>query len=698
MALENGIPDFWLWLLGNPVEARLFQPGTWGFLPGTLAICFLLLLIAPFCCFVVAAFQYGPSEAFYYVARAMFSAVTEDLPRFSPRRTFAVARLAIQEAIRNRVLVGFGLFVLLLLTAGLFMDVNNSNPARVYLSFVLHSTTYLVLLMALFLSTFSIPNDIKNRTIYTVVTKPVRASEIVLGRILGFSAVGTVMLVGMGLLSYIFVQRGLSHDHEVDVKSVVADASLGQSEAKPGYRGQTTRDAHHRHTFDINENGEGRTSVVAGHWHTVQARNMPHLFELVDLDDDGKLSKGELTPPSEPDAKGSEGLGASDAERRDLLGQVELDFASADKDKDGFVAKREFPGPVFRVGPPQGHLVAKAPVYGKLQIYDRTGRKAEKGINVGNEWEYRGFIEGGTPGVQTKAAAVWTFTDVTPERYPNGLPLEMTIRVFRSYKGDIERGVLGEIVIRNPNPAAPVQRSGPILFQSREFVADYHLIPRALKSEAGGAAGAPPIDLFDDLVHKDNNNSLEVEIRCVDAAQYFGMAAPDLYLRPADTTFEWNFFKAYLSIWLQMLLVTSFGVTFSTFLTGSVAMLATLSAVVLGFFGQFVRDVYTGAAHGGGPIESLIRMITQQNITTDLEVTGIIAQVVKGADWVLMSLMTAGTYVLPNYRQFDTAGFVADGYNIFGDLVAQQLTMAVVYSVVVGTIGYFFLKTREIAA
>ena len=81
----------------------------------------------------------------------------------------------------------------------------NSNPARVYLSFVLGTTNYLVLLMALFLSTFSIPNDIKNRTIYTVVTKPVRASEIVLGRIVGFATVGTAMLVFMGAISYVFV-------------------------------------------------------------------------------------------------------------------------------------------------------------------------------------------------------------------------------------------------------------------------------------------------------------------------------------------------------------------------------------------------------------------------------------------------------------------------------------------------------------
>jgi len=177
MALERGIPDFSRWFLGAP-NSSLLDPTTWGFLFGTVAICLLLFLIVPFICFVIASLQYGPSEAFYYVARSIFSAVTEDLPRFSSRRTLAVARLAIQEAIRNKILVGFGIFLLLLLIAGMFLDVQNSNPARVYLSFVLTSTNYLVLLMALLLSAFSLPNDIKNRTIYTVVTKPIRASEI----------------------------------------------------------------------------------------------------------------------------------------------------------------------------------------------------------------------------------------------------------------------------------------------------------------------------------------------------------------------------------------------------------------------------------------------------------------------------------------------------------------------------------------
>jgi hypothetical protein len=139
--------------------------------------------------------------------------------------------------------------------------------------------------------------------------------------------------------------------------------------------------------------------------------------------------------------------------------------------------------------------------------------------------------------------------------------------------------------------------------------------PAGIEFEIGGSAGAGKLDLFKDLVH---NGKVEVEIRCVDSAQYFGVAEPDVYLRPGDASFEFNFFKAYLSIWLQMMLITSFGVTFSTFLSGPVALLASISAMVLGFFGQFVRDIATGARRRPSSHYSLI---TQMNVMTEMKST-----------------------------------------------------------------------------
>jgi hypothetical protein len=124
-----------------------------------------------------------------------------------------------------------------------------------------------------------------------------------------------------------------------------------------------------------------------------------------------------------------------------------------------------------------------------------------------------------------------------------------------------------------------------------------------------------------------------------------------------------------------------------------------LSIVVMGFFGQFIRGVANGAVEGGGPIEAAIRILLQQNVMTEFDnQDSILIRIIEGLDAVLMRLLQAGTYALPDFTQFDTVMFVADGYSIFPSLVGQQVTMALIYFVVVTIVGYFCLKSREIAA
>ena len=193
MVLEQPIIPFLNWLRENL---------------GTFATMLLAVVgLGLFVGFLAGALRHGPGHSLRMTGRTFLTGLRE-LTQVSPRRLLAIARLAFQESLRRRVLVVFVVFVVALLFAGWFLDRNSDHPARLYLSFVLTATYYLVLLLAVFLSAFSLPNDIKNRTIYTVVTKPVRAWEIVLGRILGFCAIGTLLLVLMCLFSYVFVQRG----------------------------------------------------------------------------------------------------------------------------------------------------------------------------------------------------------------------------------------------------------------------------------------------------------------------------------------------------------------------------------------------------------------------------------------------------------------------------------------------------------
>ena len=553
------------------------------------------------------------------------TAVGRDLPQTRLGRTMAIARLTFKEALRRKVLAVFAIFAVIFLFAGWFLDVRSDDPAHLYLSFVLTTTNYLVLVLALFLATFSLPADIKSKTIHTVVTKPVRPTEIIAGRMLGFAAVGTVLLVVMCAVSYVFVKRGLDHEHGADETTIVA----ADAEATPGakWKGETTTSAYHRHEWTIDSAGNGQTDRVMGHTHSVTAKG---------------------------------------------------DSATAD-------------GLELVLGPPTGALLARVPIYGQLYFLDQEGNRDVKGISVGKEWEYRSYIQG-----RTNQAAVWTFSGLNPADYPDGLPMAMTLSVFRTFKGDIVTGVRGIIYVRNPNPRNPIQCE-PIPFIAEEFTTQKLLIPRKLRPVGSdGTSGKREIDLFDDLSYE---GRFEIVIQCDDRSQYFGMAQADLYIEAEEASFGLNFVKAYVGIWLQMLVVVCLGVMFSTFLSTPVAILATVSTVLLGFVGQYIRDLWTGETVGGGPIESTIRIVTQENMVVPLDLGTVPMRIIQWSDYILITLMHALASLLPNFSTLGRpAAYVAYNFNIYGDFLARQCITTFIYVLAISIIGYFLLKTREIAA
>ncbi|MCY2988329.1 MAG: ABC transporter permease [Planctomycetota bacterium] len=605
MVLEKQIVSLYDWLfltLQGPGALLLFLFAAAG-----------LTIASVFVAYLRCAVLYGPGEGFYAVAKAIATAVSVDLPQFSFRRLWAMARLTIQEALRRWVLAVFVLFTVILFFAGWFLDTQSDHPVRVYLNFVLTGTELLTLIMAVVLCTFSIPNDIKYKTIYTIVTKPVRASEIVCGRILGFALINTFILVMMCVVSYGFVVRGLNHRHGIVAEAAEEIPPKGQEAG--GWKGRTSADSFHRHEFIVHADDVGQTDFKMDHQHTVH-----------------RVGKGE-----------------------------------------------------FEVGPPEGALTAKVPIYGKIRFTDRTGREG-KGISVGKEWTYRQYIEGGS-----LAAAVWTFRGLTAEQFPEFLPLEMNIGVFRTYKGDIVSGIGGTITLKNPTTGLSSE-SRP--FTAEEYVVARQQIPRKLKAIAKDGT-LMDVDLFDKLA--DEEGSVEIWIQCSERSQYFGMAQPDLYIRGQDGWFTWNFVKAYVGIWLQMLILTCFGVMFSTFLSGSVAMFATVIVYMVGLFKEFIVGVATGTEPGGGPLEALLRIVTQKNLQIELDMGRVVDWTVWAVDGVIMYFVWVAAKIFPDYSDFNTSKFVAYGYNIDGNLLTQHCLITLVFVLVLSVYGYFFLKSREIA-
>ncbi len=256
----------------------------------------------------------------------------------------------------------------------------------------------------------------------------------------------------------------------------------------------------------------------------------------------------------------------------------------------------------YELGPAEGMLVARVPVYGKLRFLRPAGASPpQKGINVGDEWTYRSFIAGGS-----LAAAIWTFEGITRRRFPNGLPLEMTIEVFRTYKGDIEKGVPGSLTVRKSQDGREVGRRRFRVQGIRHRRADHS--PRS--SRRGDGKGTRSVQ-----GHGQRRQGGDLAAMR-GAAQNFGVAQADMYLRAGDASFALNFVKGYLGIWLQSLLVITLGVTFSTFLSGPVAMLATLGALIGGFFNDFMYRLATHRPTAAARSNRCRRLVTQQNVTS----------------------------------------------------------------------------------
>jgi hypothetical protein len=605
MVLEQDIPKFAAWI-GPALLWYLFSASL-------VAVC------AAAFAWLSQSVLYGPLAAGDRVYRGVLTGLA-DLAAMSPRRIWALARLAIQESLRRNVLVALALFLLIVLFAGWFLDPKSVNPGKLYLGFILGATNLLVCLVTLVLSVFSLPADIKAKAIQTVTTKPVRTGEIVLGRILGFSIVGGVLLAIMGLIGWAFVVRSVGHGHDVTVEDVVEIKDVAGTVT--GFEGRTSLDRGHRHRVDLDAAGNGWTDNVQGHRHAV----------------------------------------------------------------------RRSPSGGYTIGPPEGILEARRPLRGTLRFLDREGRPSTKGVSVGSEWTYRQYIEGGS-----LAAAIWKFEGVSEREYADGLPLEMIVRVFRTYKGVIERGIKGSVRVRNPTSGV---QSDPFYFTAREFTIDSLLIPRKLASTSTDG-GTRQVDLFQDIV---SDGRVEVILQCLEPAQYYGVAQADFYLRAGNGSFALNYAKSCLGILFSMLLVTAMGVMFSTFLGGPLALFATLAVVLIGQFRDFIVRLFesqvTGDATiipGGGPIESLYRIVTQTSITIELE-SSVAVQLMKTVDTFLLAPMRILAGIFPSLSSLGTSDFVAGGFDIPMDLVAEHGMETLGYMLAFFIAGALCLKAREVAS
>ena len=651
---------------------------------------------------VVAAVAFLVSLAMHRTAGiGAFARQTGKLARegiqVSPRRIWAVSMLTFREAIRRKVLLVFVVFAILFMFAGWFLSANNARAAlqvEVHVAFVLKTISLLSIVVMVILACWGLPADIKARSVHTVVTKPVRRHEVYLGRIIGLSLIGTLVVATMGAVGYFWIVR------------------------------QIPAESH-------------------------------------------------------------------------------------------------------------SHLTCRVPVYGDLKFLDNDGRPKDKGINVGDIWDFRSYIGGGGT---SKAAAIWTFRDVSKDwlvdqrdhrtgkividsetdKPAKAIRIETNFEVFRTYKGDQKRGVRCEVRLvknlreRTANGLGPIQkfdsikkeignsnfgaaadqirvqvnglRGGGLKPASNEFVLieegynSFAKLLDALKADgndagwlsemaaaarkcATAAKGQNKADLADSMsaladlmqANKDDlaktivditasirtfevqeyrasteidipvktryringkgdrqeggnlfedfmiGDELSVHVVCRDRNQFLGMARPDLFIRLPNKHFAVGYSKAIIGVWLAVLLVIVLGVTGSTFLKGPVGTLLVVVMLLLGgAFHGFMEKVVSGELQSAGAFESAYRLINHHNPTAKIEGRRG-TKFIKGVDGALSYVVNGAYRVVPNLGNFRMYPYVAKGFDVpFRSALLPAILTTVGFFVPCMLLGYLSLASREL--
>jgi len=118
----------------------------------------------------------------------------------------SLAQHTFRESLRKKVMLVIGLFIIVVLVSSTLAPAEYPGAkVRLAMTVAFKSMALFGLVSVVFLAATSIPDDIQQRTAYTLLTKPVTRLQFVLGRTLGFVFVATALLTVMGVFSWAFI-------------------------------------------------------------------------------------------------------------------------------------------------------------------------------------------------------------------------------------------------------------------------------------------------------------------------------------------------------------------------------------------------------------------------------------------------------------------------------------------------------------
>ena len=152
----------------------------------------------------------GATYMGYVVLLRVAASVLVEVINVRGRRLMAIARLSVIESNRRMWAPWVVITVFLVILAFTHWFLQPPRPAemgRLYVGSLTLLCSLLLTVMVTILTPLSLPQDIQHQTIYTVVSKPVRRIELIWGRMIGFMAIVTVLVLVFGAISLLYLSR-----------------------------------------------------------------------------------------------------------------------------------------------------------------------------------------------------------------------------------------------------------------------------------------------------------------------------------------------------------------------------------------------------------------------------------------------------------------------------------------------------------
>ncbi len=625
-------------------------------------------------------------------------------------RAWAIGRVTISEAWNARMwavpLVWFGVCVLLgvLIVRGY----EPSGVVRVYMTIFLRAQALILLIYLGLLACVTLPRERERHTLVTTGSKPISRLELLLGKVMGLSAAGAIMLVTMMILTWGYmkvVDLKIRHDAQVLYAMQKKSYDKVQRRMPPdtgvkylAKHGMLQAQNYVSGKFGIagyvNYQTNPPTRLLKGGSSEVLYFEFPSLpateyyrpmFEF-------QFAVVHALPSPKPVT-----IDVTLVQRSNPMNTQEKTLTLNAAGQAFWIPKN--PTAFFSYGNPQtGQIYNPGPVVVKVTCPD---------FGV-----YLGIGNGLRPPNQTSCMAVSLDTNRTPHH--SGMLAPKANPVITGFKNNGKQEIVGPSV-RHPQIKPEVASwDFPNVDQQQIPIGPHgnftvHMVISVDKQSNEARAPVAQIVAYNTSTPRDRTvqsvyvnekrittiklpstlleaGDLIINLRSEVPGHWFKVKENSMIIMQPPSSFIWNLFKSEAIIFCEIVLIISIGVTASTALGWPVAMLTAMVAYILGNLFHFVQGLFQS---GGLQLFDYVQDNRMKHIWY-YQIGSFITNVMVHILWVIVHLM-------PDFTRYDPLYFIVRSKDMPFEIVFLDIIWTLACVLPTLAIGYLLLRKQELA-